>query len=153
MKFPEAIGTREILIGAAVLVVLLVATIPLVGYVRDKSKRSEVPLLVESIRAAEMAQGTSFQLEGFISAEWAPRAPTTLDGNAVEWQGNEGFQRLGWSPETEGYTWIRGTYRVAATRGGFTVTGKCDLDGDGNPAWYEATADKAATPRSDAGAY
>lgn len=153
MRLPEAIGTREILIGAAAIVVLLVAAIPLLGYVNDKSKRAEVPLLVESIRAAELAQGKHFQLEGYVSADWAPRAPTALDAQAVEWTSNDGFTRLGWSPEAEGYTHVRGTYRVAATSTGFTVTGKCDLDEDGVPVWYEATAEEPATEKSEPGTY
>lgn len=153
MQLPESIGTREILIGVGVVVVLLVAAIPLLGYVNGRSKRAEVPLLVESIRAAELSQGRHFSNEGFISAEWAPRPPTALDGSAVEWVSNEGFTRLGWSPEAEGYQWIRGTYKVAATRDGFTVVGKCDLDEDGDPAWFEATKDEPARERSNAGAY
>ena len=153
MQLPESIGTREILIGVAVVVVLLVAAIPLLGYVNETSKRAEVPLLVESIRAAELAQGRHFPAEGYVSADWAPRAPIALDGAAVEWTSNEGFTRLGWTPEADGYTWVRGTYKVAATRDGFTVVGKCDLDEDGDPAWFEATADEPATERSNPGTY
>jgi hypothetical protein len=153
MQLPEAIGTREILIGVGVLVVLMVAAIPLLGYVNETSKRAEVPLLVESIRAAELAQGRHFPADGYVSADWAPRPPTQLDGTAVEWVSNEGFDRLGWSPEADGYQWLRGTYKVAATRDGFTVVGKCDLDGDGDPAWFEATKDEPARERSNPGAY
>lgn len=153
MKLPEAIGTREILIGVGVAVVLLVVTIPLLGYVSDQSKRSEAQLLVESIRAAELAQGRSFPLEGFISADWAPRAPTDLDGGAVPWEPSEGFTRLGWSPEAEGYDKVRCTYRVAASREDFTVTGRCDLDGDGRQAVFEASKDKPATQITEPGVY
>ena len=153
MQLPESIGTREILIGVGVVVVLLVAAIPLLGYVNETSKRAEVALLVESIRAAELNQGKHFSAEGFVSADWAPRPPTELDSEAVEWVSNEGFTRLGWSPESEGYTWVRGTYKVAATRTGFTVVGKCDLDEDGVPVWYEATESEPAHERSSPGAY
>jgi hypothetical protein len=153
MRLPEAIGTREILIGVGVLLLLLLAAIPLLGYVRDKSKRAEVPLLVESIRAAELSQGKHFAAEGYVSADWAPRPPTALDANAVPWEPSEGFTRLGWSPAQEGYDRVYGTYKVAATEDGFTVTGKCDLDGDGVPAWYEATAEETAHEVRNPGAY
>lgn len=153
MRLPEAIGTREILIGVVALLVLLLAAIPLLGYVRDKSKRAEVPLLVESIRAAEVAQNRHFPLEGYISADWAPRAPTALDPSPVPWTPTEGFDRLGWSPAPEGYDRLYGVYKVAASEDGFTVTGKCDLDGDGVPAWYEATAEASAHEAANPGAY
>jgi hypothetical protein len=153
MRLPEAIGTREILIGVGALVVLLAAGIPLLGYLRDRSKRAEVPLLVESIRAHEIRQGQHFPMEGFISADWAPRDPTRLNAEAVPWATNAGFTRLGWSPSAEGYDWVRGTYKVAATRQGFTVSGKCDLDEDGAAAWFEATAEAPAAPKGDPSAY
>lgn len=152
MRLPEAIGTREILIGVIAIVVLLVAAIPLFGYVRDKSKRAEVPLLVESIRAREISEATHFQ-EGYVSADWAPRQPTALTSSAVDWVSNKGFDRLGWSPSSEGLTQVYGAYRVAATATGFTVTGKCDLDEDGVTVWYEATLDSPATEKSEPGAY
>ena len=151
MKLPEAIGTREILIGIGVAVVLLIVAIPLLGYVGDQSKRSEAQLLVDSIRAAELAQGRSFPLEGYISADWAPRNPTELDGSAVPWTPSEGFTRLGWSPEKEGFDKVRCAYRVAAERDSFTVTGRCDLDGDGRQAVFEATHDSPATQISESG--
>jgi hypothetical protein len=152
MQLPESIGAREIAIGVGVIVVLLIVAVPLLGYVGDQSKRSEPQLIVESIRAAQLAQGRSFPLEGYVSADWAPRQPTSLDGSAVPWTTNDGFTRLGWSPEAEGYSAVRCAYKVAASRDDFTVTARCDLDGDGQQAWYEATRDQPATLRSESGA-
>jgi len=151
MQLPESIGTREILIGVGVLVVLLLIAIPLLGYVGDQSKGSEPKLLVDSIRAAQIAQNRSFPLEGFVSTEWAPRQPTELDGSAVPWQTNDGFTRLGWTPETEGYSSVRCAYRVAASREDFTVTARCDFDGDGRQAVWEASSDTPATLRTESG--
>jgi hypothetical protein len=152
MQLPESIGAREIAIGVGALLLLLVIGVPLLGYVGDQSKRSEPQLLVESIRAAQIAQNSSFPLEGFISADWAPRDPTRLDGAAVPWATNDGFTRLGWSPEREGYSAVRCAYKVAATRDDFIVTARCDLDADGQQVWIEATRATAATVRSDGSA-
>lgn len=153
MKLPESIGTREILIGVGVAVVLLIIAIPLLGYMRNQSQRSEAQLLVESIRAAQLSQGRHFPLDGYISADWAPREPTELDGSSVPWQPSEGFVRLGWSPEAEGYRAVRCTYKVAADLEDFVVTARCDLDADGRQAWYEATKEGPATLRSEPGAH
>lgn len=133
------------------IVVLLLIAIPLLGYVGDQSKGSEARLLVDSIRAAQIAQNQSFPLEGYVSTDWAPRQPTNLDGSAVPWQTNDGFTRLGWSPETEGYSAVRCAYRVAASRDDFTVTARCDFDGDGRQVVWEATAETAATQRAESG--
>ena len=149
MRLPEAIGAREIIIGVVAIAVLLVAAIPLFGYVSNQSRAAEVPLLVESIRAREITEGKNFQ-EGYVSATWAPRAPTALDTSAVAWQGNEGFDRLGWRPDTET---VYGTYKVAAQQDGFTVTGRCDLDGDGAHMHYEATLESTAQRKSEPGVY
>ncbi|MFK7928336.1 MAG: hypothetical protein AB8H79_09105 [Myxococcota bacterium] len=151
MRLPEAIGTREIIIAVVAVAVLLLAVIPVFGWMRGQSQRAEVPLLVESIRAREISEAQNFQ-EGYVSAGWAPRQPTELTTQAVEWTGNAGFDKLGWSPKVEGLTQVFGAYRVAATPSGFTVTGKCDLDGDGEAVWYEATLDTVAEEKSDPGA-
>lgn len=149
MRLPEAIGAREIIIGVVALAVLIVAAVPLFGYVSNQSRAAEVPLLVESIRAREISEAKHFQ-EGYVSADWAPRQPTDLDASAVPWQSNEGFDRLGWAPPS---TSVYGTYKVAAQRDGFTVTGRCDLDGDGAHRWFEATQDSTAQMKSESGAY
>jgi len=149
MRLPEAIGAREIIIGVVAVAVLLVAAIPLFGYVSNQSRAAEVPLLVESIRAREISEAKHFQ-EGFVSADWSPRRPTELDGNPVPWTGNAGFDRLGWAPESAE---VYGTYRVAAQPDDFTVTGRCDLDGDGAHMVYEATRESTAQQKSEPGVY
>ena len=153
MSLMDGIGRNQILIGAGVLVALVVISVPLVRSMNRSGARAEVGVLVESIRQAELVQGESFQAEGYISAGWAPRQPTALSADTVQWQGNQGFTSLGWSPVKEGYEWVRGTYKVAATRDGFTVTGKCDIDGDGVPAVWEATQDSPATQITDPSVY
>ena len=139
MNLPEGIGTKEVLIGAGILVVIAVITIPLVGYTQKKNRRAECESLVESIRTLQIEHGKAFPGKGYISAGWSPRDPTRLDAESVEWKGSAGFDELGWNPSKEGYEWVRGTYRVAATKTGFTVYGKCDADGDGVPAEFEAS--------------
>lgn len=153
MRFFEGLGTREILIGVGILVAALLVAVPLINYMTRKSRRAEVPLLVDAIREAELAQGRAFAAEGYISADWAPRAPTELTSEAVPWSANEGWTRLGWEPAREGMTNLRGAYKVAATREGFTITGRIDVDGDGEHAVYEADQDTPAHPLTEAGVY
>jgi len=156
MHFIERIGYRNLAIGLGILVIIAIVAIPLTGYMKKKSKRAELPLLVESIRAAQLKNSSQFSNEDFISAEWAPRKPTALDGNPVEWPElgpNHGFTKLGWTPSTEGYEWVVGTYRIAADRNSFKVTGKCDIDGDGVPAVFEADQDNPVKQISAANIY
>ena len=149
MRLPEAIGAREIIIGVVAIAVLLVAAIPLFGYVDNQSRAAEVPLIVEAIRAREISEAKNFG-EGYISADWAPRQPTQLDTSSVPWTSNAGFDRLGFVPEESE---LYGTYRVAAQPADFTVTGRCDLDGDGAHMWYEATLESTAQRKSEPGVY
>lgn len=138
IKLPEGIGQREVLIGVGILVVIAIIAIPLVGYSQKKNRRAECEQLVESIRSAQIEHGKAFPGEGFVSADWSPRDPTALNDDAIEWKPSEGFQSLGWKPNNEGFEWVRGTYRIAATAKTFKVIGRCDIDGDGIPAEFEA---------------
>ena len=105
MNLPEGVGQREILIGAGILVVIAIIAVPLVGYINNKNmrdKRDECAQIVDSIREAQIAHHKAFPGEGYISAKWAPRDPTELNGDAVDWNATAGFSELGWTPEKAG---------------------------------------------------
>jgi hypothetical protein len=135
---PEGIGQREVLIGVGILLVIAVITVPLLGYSQKKNRRAECEQVVASIRAAQLKQHKDFPGEGYLSSDWAPRDPTRLDADAIEWTPSAGFKALGWSPAQLDLEWLRGTYRIAAKRDSFKVMGWCDIDGDGIPAKFEA---------------
>ena len=146
----RGIGRTEALIGGgAVLAVGLVAIVIGGRMFGNGAARDEVPALVNSIRQFELDYYGPFQ--EYVSAESAPRALHELNGNGVSWLSNSGFDKLGWAPEnTDG---VVGSYRVAATATGFTVTGSCDLDEDGERAVSVATEKEEAKAISDPGVY
>ena len=141
MNLPKGIGQREVLIAVGILVGICIIAIPLVGYSQKKNRRAECEQLVASIRDAQLAHYKAFPGEGYITAKWAPRDPSALSSEAIEWRPSSGFTKLGWSPAQDDYEWVRGTYRVATDKDGFTVFGWCDIDNDGVPSKFEAKAD------------
>ena len=153
MKLPEGIGQREVLIGIGILVVVGIIAVPLLGYSQKKNRRAECEQLVDSIRTAQIEHAKAFPGEGYVSAKWAPRDPSTLTGEAVEWVPNQGFQSIGWTPASAGFEWVRGTYRIAATADTFTVIGKCDIDEDRIPAVFEATHERSVSSKTAADIY
>jgi hypothetical protein len=132
-------------------VVLVLGGIVLVLTLRsgNGAAREELPRLVNSIRKFELDNYGPFQ--EYVSAEPAPRPAHAVDGNAVPWASNDGFDKLGWAPDDVGA--VVGSYRVAATATGFTVTGTCDLDGDGERAVFVATEKEEAKAVSDPSVY
>jgi hypothetical protein len=153
MNLPDGIGQREVLIGVGILVVIAIIAVPMVGYSQKKNRRAECEQLVESIRDAQIKHGKAFPGEGYVSAKWAPRDPTVLNGEAIEWTPSAGFTALGWNPKADDFEWIRGTYRVAATSKSFKVIGRCDIDGDGIPAEFVADQDTPVAQTTAADIY
>ena len=145
-------ATTEILVGIGVIVLLVLLGIPLVTGLLRKSAREELPLIVDEIRRFEIAYQKPFG--EYISAPYAPRPPTAVDAEKVAWQGNAGYEKLGFSPtESFGAEELYGTYRVAVTESGFTITGTADIDGDGERSVYVATESEPAHPTSDPSVY
>jgi type II secretory pathway pseudopilin PulG len=144
----RGIGRTEIIIGVAVVAVLVLIAVPLGLNMGKKSKRSEVRLNVDSIRLLEMTHKDAF--DEYVSADPAPRGPTEVDPNAVPWVPTEGFVKLSWQPEQAE---VRGSYSVSANRKGFTVTGTCDIDGDGRRAVFTATESQGATLTTEESVY
>ena len=144
----RGIGRTEVLVVIAVVAVLALVTIPLWLGTSKKSKRAEVPLNVDAIKTAEITYEAGFH--EYVSAEAAPRAMTAVDPEKVAWEPTEGFVELAWQPPTEE---VWGAYKVVAGEEGFTVTGTCDVDGDGKRAIYTATQSDNATRVTDESVY
>lgn len=145
----RGVGRTELLIGAAVVVVLVLIAVPILMGTGKKSARAEVPLLVDQIRELELTYRASFG--DYVSAEPSPRAPHLVDAVAVAWSSNRGFDTIGFAPPEPDA--VYGSYKIAATETGFTVTGTCDVDGDGRRAVYVATESEPARLITDAGVY
>ena len=145
---PFEIDRTKLLIGAGILLVILVITVPLFGSMNKKSLRAEVPTNVEAIRLAEIEYHGAF--ESYVSAAAAPRDPLHVDSKAVPWEATAGFDKLSWAPEQSE---VRGSYSVNAKTDGFTVTGVCDVDDDQSQARYSATKDEEAHALTDASVF
>jgi hypothetical protein len=141
----EGIGRTEIGIGAGVVVLIAV----IAGVVASSSgggSVDEVPRIVDAIRDAQLAHRDRY--DELIATDWAPRPRYDADAQAVPWIATAGFDRLGWRPEP-GETLV-GTYRVTVDgKGGFVVTGVCDVDEDGRQAVYVATEEAPAQLTTD----
>ena len=134
------IGRNEVLIGVAVVGVLLLIAVPFGISKAKKSKRGEVPLLVQAIHATEVTHAAAFKDEGYVAAEAAPRAMHAVSDETVPWASNRGYDRLAWAPESAE---VYGAYKVTLEGDGFTVHGACDVDGDGERALYAQGKDAA----------
>jgi type II secretory pathway pseudopilin PulG len=143
------VGRNElILIGAVVLAVALLVLVPYLWSSGKADKREQCRQQVEAIRQAEIQYQEAFG--DFVGAEAAPRAPTEVGPEPVPWAATEGFRRLSWAPDVEE---VYGSYQVAVTRDDFTVTGTCDVDGDGERAVFTATKDQEATATTGSSVY
>jgi len=141
-------GRTEVLVAVAIAAVLAVVAVPWALHQTKKSRRAEVAVLVDAIRMAELQYYSAFR--EYVPAEAAPRPPHAVDPTPVPWVPSEGFRELSWAPEQAA---VRGSYSVQVDADGFTVTGACDVDGDGNRAVYTATAEHGARRVTDANVY
>ncbi|MBW1878840.1 MAG: type II secretion system protein [Deltaproteobacteria bacterium] len=148
MDSRRGIGRTEVIIGIAVVAVVALITLPLWLNTSRKSGRAEVPLNVDAIKLAEVTYNEAF--DEFVSAEAAPRATTAVNTEKVAWAPSPGFVKLAWEPEEKQ---LYGSYMVVARDDDFTVTGTCDLDGDGQRAVFTANATDNATMTTDESIY
>jgi len=111
-----------------------------------KAKRSEVPVNVDSIKAAELAYDAMF--DGFLPAGQPP-APGELGKAQRPWTSDAAWAALPWSPDGP----VRGAYWVEVSGDDFVVHGVCDVDADGQTAEYTATASLNATQLSPRDVY
>ena len=143
--FKKGFTLVELMIVVAIIGILAAIAIPNFIEMQYRAKRSEVPSNVKGIKTAELGYDAAF--DTFVQATAHPT--TTASKQQVDWAGgNADFQKLGWAPDGK----VRGVYTVTTTAAGggsaggdFTVTGTCDVDGDGVIAQYTATKSVNAT--------
>ena len=128
----------ELMIVVAIIGILAAIAIPNFVNMQYRAKRAELPSNVDGIKTAELAYEASF--DQFVDAETAPRGDSDLDKKQVGWS-SEAFDTLGWGPDGD----VRGNYGVESGDTDFDITGKCDVDGDGNTATYTSSKEENAS--------
>ena len=128
----------ELMIVVAIIGILAAIAIPNFVEMQYRAKRSEAPGNVDGIKTAELSYDAAF--DAFVAASAFPAG--TPGKLPVAWSAGSAFDTIGWSPDGE----VRGQYAVpAVTNTDFTVTGACDVDGNGSTADYSATSSINAT--------
>ena len=122
----------ELMIVVAIIGILAAIAIPNFVDMQYRAKRAEVPSNVDGIKTAELAYEASF--DAFVPAADTPGSVTKAQ-QAFTGGGATDYATLGWGPDGN----VRGSYAVATTATDFTVTGRCDVDGDSNEATYQST--------------
>ncbi len=108
----------------------------------QRAKRSEAPANLEAIRTAELAYHALFDTYTAIPPTY-PTIPEQL--SHVDPAAEPALIALGWMPDGM----VRCRYAVTLVSGGtgehgdFGATAECDLDGDGSPCLYTASAEEA----------
>ena len=134
-------------LAAAVAVGVVVSRGPGVTGAHDLALR-DVQQHVDDIRAAELTYMAAFEAWVF-QPEPYPRAVEALDPNPVSFQWGSAFDDLGWAPEGD----VAATFQVVPDGDGFRVIGTIDADGDGEPARFVATRDRAAERETPEGVF
>ncbi len=139
MRTNKGFSLVELMIVVAIIGILAAIAIPNFMTMQLKAKRGELPSNVNGIKTAELAYDAMY--DGFVDA--TTNGAATPSKVAVAWTvGQPGWTELPWAPDGE----VRGNYAVAKVGDtDFTVTANCDVDADGNPATYTASATLGAT--------
>ena len=133
----------ELMIVVAIIGILAAIAIPNFVDMQYRAKRAEVPSNVDGIKTAELAYEASF--DTFVE-ETSFKPESAVNKTQRSWTGGA-FDTLGWAPDGD----VRGSYKAELNgQTDFTVTGKCDVDGDTTN--YVSTASKEANPSSNSGA-
>ena len=122
----------ELMIVVAIIGILAAIAIPNFVDMQYRAKRAEVPSNVDGIKTAELAYEASF--DAFVSASDTPGSVSKAQ-QAFAGGGAASYATLGWGPDGD----VRGSYSVSTSPTDFTVTGRCDVDGDLTEASYQST--------------
>lgn len=142
----KAFTLVELMTVIAIIGILVAVAVPNFVSLQYRTKRAEAPVNVDAIVVAQ--RGYDAAHDGFrVCAEHPAGGPNGKQ--AVPWSGgNTDFQLIGWAPDGD----VRGAYSVttlsasSGKRGAdFTVSGRINVDGDGQIAVYTATRSTATT--------
>ena len=117
----------ELMIVVAIIGILAAIAIPNFLRFQLKAKSSEGKTNLAAIRTAEQSYYSEFGV--YVSANASPANNSqNLKMDFVNTDGvNQGFDRLGWSPEGQVYF----NYGVATSSNGYTASAGADIDADG----------------------
>lgn len=130
-----------VLSGVTCLGLCVFVAVPNFVEMQNRAKRAEAPANLGGIRTAQVAYESSF--DTYVDCPTPqPRPVEALDDELVPWPQGGCFDTLGWAPDGH----VRATYwvEVSADGSGFTAHAMLDLDEDGVPAHYVATATESA---------
>ena len=136
----------ELMIVVAIIGILAAIAIPNFVDMQYRAKRAEIPSNVDGIKTAELAYEASF--DAFV-AETSEQPNSSPNKQQRSWNTGSNFDTLGWSPDGD----VRGSYGVKTDITEFKTWGRCDVDGDGNRAHYDATTTQNATAGSGSNVY
>ena len=129
MRERRGLSRWEVLLGLLLFSVTVAYAKPRFETFQRQTRRSELSMVLESLRAAQLAHHRANQ--DWFDLPASPRGPGSVGTNAVPWGGVQG-----WTPPLPE---LRGSYRTERGAAGITLIGECDIDGDGVRAVYEAT--------------
>lgn len=120
----------EIMIVVAIMGILAAIAVPNFMQMQAKAKRAELPTIVVAISDSQVA----YHVANDVFVDISSFVPGGAPGKGVrDWPTGSGFETLGWAPDGA----VRGNYKTELNGTTiFSVTGECDVDGDGTKATY-----------------
>ena len=120
----------ELMIVVAIIGILASIAIPNFLSMQLRAKRSEVPTNMAAIRTAEQAYFHEY--DSYTTVADNP-GKAVVSTHQQSWLNPKDWDLLGFKPDGK----VRGSYAVGSTKTQFTVTGICDVDGDGTAATFK----------------
>lgn len=143
----SGLGKKQLVIGAAVLVLSVGIGLVINGTSSSNDKRA---LIIEHVNAIRDAQITHYnKYVVYVTSDWTPQSRFTVGSTPKPWRSSPGFQELRWAPTNDPYA----AYRVLLTPSGFVVEAVADVDGDGIPLRIKATETDSASVVTDSSIY
>jgi len=121
----------ELMIVVAIIGILAAIAVPNFVAMQHRAKRAELPLNVDGIKDAEVAYEAAF--DTYVT-QFSYQPDNDVGKAPRPWKMGSAFDTLGWAPDGD----VRGKYQVIGNSTAFTIMGRCDVDGDGDQAGYNA---------------